>query len=140
MTRFLLDTNVISEQRKGDRANPGVRSWFDNERDSEIWISVLVVGELQRGVELIARRDAQASVSLGAWLDKIVDDYADRILDVDLAVASAWASLGVPDPIPVVDGLHAATALHHDLTLVTRNQADVASTGVRVLNPFEVAQ
>lgn len=140
MTRFLLATNVISEQRKGDRANPGVRSWFDAESSSEIWISVLVVGELQRGVELIARRDPQAALSLGGWLDKIVDDYADRILDVDLAVASTWASLGIPEPIPAVDGLLAATALHHDLTLVTRNQADVASTGVRVLNPFEVAQ
>lgn len=136
MTRFLLDTNVISEQRKGERANPGVRSWFDAERNSEIWISVLVVGELQRGVDIIARRDPQAATSLGEWLDKIVQDYADRILDVDLAVATTWATLGVPDPIPVVDGLLAATALCHDLTLVTRNQADVATTGARILNPF----
>ena len=132
---YLIDTNVISELRKGDGANAGVREWFAAD-DKELWLSVLAVGELRRGVELIARRDAAAAESIGAWLRQLTDDFVDRILPVDVAVALTWARLGIPDQIPVVDGLLAATALTHDLALVTRNESDFGSTGVEVVNPF----
>lgn len=138
MSRYLLDTNVISELRKGELANAGVRNWFatdDGKDGKELWLSVLVVGELRRGVELIARRDPTAGESIGAWLRELIDDFVDRILPVDVAVALTWATLGVPNPVPVIDGLLAATALTHDLTLVTGNERDFPS-GVQLLNPF----
>lgn len=136
MSRYLVDTNVISELRKRKQANEGVQAWFAENSSADMWLSVLVVGELRRGVELISRRDPDAAKSLGSWLRTIADDYSDRILEIDMAVALTWARLGVPDPVPVIDGLLAATALVHDLVLVTRNQADVVSTGVQILNPF----
>ena len=136
MSRYLIDTNVVSELRKGDRANEGVRDWFTTDDEKELWLSVLVVGELRRGVERIARRDAAAADSIGTWLRLLVDDYIDRILPVDIAVALTWARLGVPDPVPVIDGLLAATARNHDLVLVTRNEANFDATGVQILNPF----
>lgn len=137
MNSYLIDTNIISELRKGDRANSGVRDWFEENSSADIWLSVLVVGELQRGVELIGRRDPDAAQSLGDWVRTIVDLYADQILDVDLAVALTWAQLGVLDPVPIVDGLLAATAITHDLVLVTRNESDVEATGAQILNPFQ---
>lgn len=133
---YLLDTNVLSELRRGDRANPGVLAWWREHQSGQLWLSVLVVGELRRGVELLRRRDATAADSLDDWLVGLVDGFADRILPVDDRVAERWGRLGVPDPVPVVDGLLAATALVHDLALVTRNVADVAPTGVRFENPF----
>ena len=136
MTGFLLDTNVVSELRKRERADANVLRWLDEHAESELWLSVLVVGELRRGVELIARRDKKTASKLRDWLDATVKDYADRILPIDVEICERWALLSVPDPVPVVDGLLAATAIEHDLTLVTRNIADVARTGVPVVNPF----
>jgi len=136
VSRYLIDTNVVSELRKGERANQGVRDWFSLNSEADMWLSVLVVGELQRCVELIERRDRLAAASLREWLDAVIDDHADQLLEVNLDVALTWAKLGVPDPVPIVDGLLAATALTHDLILVTRNTSDVASTGVRVIDPF----
>lgn len=134
---YLLDTNVVSELRKGSRADPGVLEWFAGIGDSPLYLSVLVVGELRRGIELIGRRDEAAATALDHWLRQLLAQHGDRILPVDLAVAQAWARLSVPDPIPVVDGLLAATAQVHGLTLVTRNQADVARTGVPCFDPFQ---
>ena len=139
MSRFLLDTNVISELRKRDRADAHVRTWIDDHRDDEFWLSVLVVAELRRGVELIGRRDAAAASTLMIWLDSTIVGYEDRILPVTLEIGQRWALLSVPDPVPVIDGLLAATALEHDLTLVTRNVNDVMRTGVAVVNPFALA-
>lgn len=136
MSRYLIDTNVISELRKRDRADAQVRTWFDEHRDDEFWLSVLVVAELRRGLELIRRRDEAAASKLMAWLETTVSDYEDRILPVTLAIGQRWALLSVPDPVPVIDGLLAATALEHDLTLVTRNVDDVKRTGALVVNPF----
>ena len=136
MTGFLLDTNVVSELRKRERADANVLRWLDEHAESELWLSVLVVGELRRGVELIARRDKKTASKLRDWLDATVKDYADRILPIDVEICERWALLSVPDPVPVVDGLLAATAIEHDLTLVTRNIADVDRTGVPVVNPF----
>jgi toxin FitB len=136
VTGFLLDTNVVSELRKRDRANEGVLHWFGDRSHIELWLSVLVIGELRRGVESIRRRDPAAGQLIGTWLDSVTTDYADRILPVTQVVAERWGALSVPDPMPVVDGLLAATAIEHDLTLVTRNVSDVARTEVKVVNPF----
>jgi predicted nucleic acid-binding protein len=101
-----------------------------------VYTSVLVIGELGRGVELRRMRDPMAAMALEQWLRRLVESYADRILPVDQAVAERWATLGIPDRLPTADGLIAATALVHDLTLVTRNVRDMTRTGVRLLDPF----
>lgn len=134
---WLLDTNVVSELRKGPRADPGVRAWVDAAEDSQLFTSVLVLGEVRRGIESIRRRDAVAAMALAQWLARLTETFDDRILSVDAQVADRWGSLNVPDPMPTVDGLLAATALVHGLTLVTRNVRDVARAGVKTLNPFE---
>jgi predicted nucleic acid-binding protein len=133
---FLLDTNVVSELRKGGRADVGVRDWWDEHRDGELWLSVLVLGELRRGVELLRRRDTAGAEALDAWLAGLIEGFSDRVLSIDAGVAATWGSLGVPDPVPVIDGLMAATALVHELTLVTRNTTDVEATGVALMDPF----
>lgn len=137
MSGFLLDTNVVSELRKGERADGHVVRWLAAHADAEFWLSVLVVGELRRGVELIRRRDEPAAAVLGSWLDAVVDEFADRILPVTMAISHRWALVAVPDPVPVVDGLLAATAIEHGLKLATRNVAHVEPTGVTYVNPFE---
>lgn len=134
--RYLLDTNIISETRKGPAANRGVAEWLVRTTASALWTSVLVVGELRRGVESLRRRDPGAAAALDRWLSDQRATQAGRILPVDEAVCEAWGRLGVPDPVPVVDGLLAATALVHGMTLVTRNTRDVARTGVPVHDPF----
>ena len=135
---FLLDTNIVSELRKGARSNEHVRSWFESVEDSALFLSVLVAGELRQGVERLRLRDATRAAHLDRWLQRLIHDYAERLVVVDAHVAQLWGRLNVPDPIPAVDGLLAATAIVHGLTLVTRNVKDVERTGVRVLNPFEV--
>ena len=134
---FLLDTNIVSELRKGVRCNRGVAIWHRSLAADSSYLSVLVVGELRRGVELLRRRDPSSGARLDQWLDRLAADYAERLLPVDASVADCWGRLSVPDPVPAVDGLMAATALVHDLTLVTRNTADVGRTGARLLNPFD---
>ena len=136
MTGFLIDTNVISEVRKGRRADPTVRAWLADRGEDDLWTSVLVLAELRRGALLIERRDIQAATAIAAWLDRTIESFGDRVLPVTAAIAQRWARLSVPDPVPVVDGLLAATALEHGLVLATRNHADVARTGVGWVNPF----
>ncbi len=133
---FLVDTNVISELRKGRRANAKVRAWMESIDDVALHLSVLVIGELRQGVERLRRRDPVAAANLDRWLHELAQSHADRILPVDAAVADRWGRLNVPDPISAVDGLLAATALVHSLTLVTRNTRDVRRTGVRHFDPF----
>ncbi len=123
--------------RKGPRSNPHVWHWFNELSDDEIFLSALTIGELQRGVTRIGRRDRAAAEAIGGWLGGLVRSYGERILPVDLPVAREWGRLNVPDPLPVVDGLLAATAKVHHLVLATRNVRDVEGTGVDVLNPFE---
>jgi len=136
VTGFLLDTNVVSELRKGLRADANVIEWFDANQTSELWLSVIVVAELQRGVNLLERRDSSQSRLLQMWLDELVGAYDDRVLPITLDVATQWGAIGVPDPLPVVDGLIAATALEHDLIVVTRNVLDIGRSGARVVDPF----
>jgi predicted nucleic acid-binding protein len=134
---YLLDTNVISELRKGKRAERSVAEWFDGLPDQEIYLSVLTIGEIRRGVESVRRRDPDSACALDSWLSRLTEAHRDRILQVDRAIAEEWGRMDVPDPLPVVDGLLAATARIVGLTLVTRNVADVESTGVETLNPFD---
>jgi toxin FitB len=133
---YLLDTNVISELRKGERANANVRAWFDGLDDEEIYLSVLTIGEIRRGVESVRRRDPDSAAALDGWLARLDEAHGDRILPVDRAVAEEWGRTNVPDPLPVVDGLLAATAKLAGLIFVTRNVADVKSSGVELLDPF----
>lgn len=134
---WLLDSNVLAELRKGPRANPSVMAWFASTDEAELFTSVLVLGEARRGVESIRRRDRVAAQALEQWLLRLRETFADRVLPVDDIIAERWGALNVPDPVPAVDGLLAATALVHDLTLVTRNVRDVERTGVRLYDPFE---
>ena len=134
---FLLDTNVISEVRKGGRCNGRVAAWFAGVRDADLFISVIVTGEIRKGVERLRRRDPRQAEILERWLEEIVQSYADRVLPIDARVADAWGRLGAVRPVPVIDGLLAATARVHEMTLVTRNASDVDGLGVAVLNPFD---
>jgi predicted nucleic acid-binding protein len=133
---LLLDTNVLSELRKGGRADPHVRAWLTKAEDSSLFSSVLVVGEIRRGIETLRRRDAVSARALDRWLARLELAYADRLLPIDRAVAEEWGRLDAAFGLPVVDGLLAATARVHDLVLVTRNTKDVLRTGIRLLNPF----
>ncbi|MGH3430141.1 MAG: type II toxin-antitoxin system VapC family toxin [Mycobacteriales bacterium] len=132
---FLLDTNVLSELRK--RApDAGVAAWFDSVDSGQLYLSVLTVGEIRQGICRLHRRDQAQAAVFDRWLAGVVRTYSDRVVPVTAAVAQEWGRLNVPDPVPVVDGLLAATAKVHDWTLVTRNVGDVAGTGARLLNPF----
>ena len=133
---WLIDTNVLSELRKGARSDQGVRAWFEQVDDSDIYTSVLVIGEIRRGIELIRRRDPSSASTLEQWLQRLRESFDDRILSIDATIADRWGSLNVPDPVATVDGLLAATALVHNLTLVTRNTRDIKSTGAETLDPF----
>lgn len=133
---YLLDTNVFSELRKNERAAPAVTAWFGGVEETEVFLSVIVAGELRRGVELRRRHDPRTAFYLDEWLAGLINRHQSRILPVNLEVADLWGRLCLNQPLPKIDGLLAATALHHDLVLVTRNVADMARSGVRVLNPF----
>jgi toxin FitB len=137
---FLLDTNVISELRKAraGKADPNVTSWVETVPVGSLFLSVIVIQELEIGVLLAERRDPKQGSFLRIWLDEhVLPAFAERILFVDTAVARRSARLHVPDPRPVRDGLIAATALVHAMTVVTRNIADFIATGVPLLNPWD---
>ncbi len=113
-----------------------MRRWISSARIKDLYLSVLVVGEIRCGIERLKRRDPAGAEVYESWLGTVLRDYADRILPVDAEIAEEWGRMSVLDPIPVVDGLMAATAKVRGMTFVTRNTADVERTGVRVLNPF----
>ena len=137
MRGFLLDTNVVSEARKQTRANPRVVSWLAAHR-GELYLSVLVTGEIRGGIESIRRRDVGAGAVLERWLREIESDFGERILPVDGPVADRWGRMMASRRVPAIDGLLAATAIVHGLTLATRNIRDVAPTGVPCVDPFAV--
>ena len=133
---YLLDTNVLSELRKGPQANRRVREWDNHVDDEERFTSIIVIAELLKGVQALARKDAGAGAALDRWVDRVIDNFAERILPIDLQVAPVWAQLMAPRSRPPLDILIAATALAHGLTLVTRNMTDFEGTGVALLNPW----
>ena len=133
---YLIDTNVISELRKRERCNANVARWFDACPPEEMFLSVLTVGEIRRGIESIRTRDSEAAASLDGWLARVIAEHEDRVLSIDRAAADEWGRLNVPDPLPVIDGLLAATAKVRGMILVSRNTRDVERTGVTCLNPF----
>lgn len=136
---FLLDTTIISEVRK-DQGNPRVKDWFATTRSDQLYLSVLTLGEIRHAIERLRRRDREQSEVFDTWLVALERQFADRLLPITAEIADAWGRLGVPDPVPIVDGLLAATAQVNGLTLVTRNTADLERTGVRLLNPFDPAR
>lgn len=133
---YLLDTNIVSERQRL-RPDPGVMDWLRSTPGRHLYLSVLVVGELRRGVESLRLRDPARALAPLSWLNDLVASFNDRILPVTVSVAEEWGRLGVPDRLPTVDSLIAATARVHDLTVVTRNVKDFERAGVPVLNPFE---
>jgi predicted nucleic acid-binding protein len=137
---YLLDTNVVSELRKRDRANPHVRTWFETVESHDLYLSVLTVGELRRGIDLLGQRDAISAAAIKRWLRTLLEGFGDRILPVDRTVAEEWGRLTARPGIAPIDGLFAATARVHRLTLVTRNLKDVRHADVDALNPFTAAR
>jgi predicted nucleic acid-binding protein len=133
---YLVDTNVVSELRKGDRADAAVRSWFEAVANEEIFLSVLTIGEIRQGVERIRRRDPAAALALDSWVSRVVETHRDRLVPIDRLVAEEWGRINGPDPLPVVDGLLAATANVVGLTLATRNVGDFERIGVDFVDPF----
>ncbi len=134
---FLLDTNVISELRKDMNCNPKVLSWMQANLDVGYFLSVMTLGEIRNGIELLRRKDAAKADSIEQWLNQIWVDYADAILPVTQEIADRWGRLNCPNTLPTTDSLIAATAIVHDLTVVTRNVGDFTRSGVTVLNPFD---
>ena len=134
--KFLLDTNVIAEIRKRDRADANVARWVAATPATEIGTSVVVLAEIRRGIELKRRKDRRQAQALDEWYASMRQRLGDRVLPIDEPIADAWARLSVPDLLPLIDGLLAATAKVHALTLVTRNLADMSRTGVPLFNPF----
>jgi len=134
---YLLDTNVISETRK-TRADGGVVAFLSAAQAAGLFLSVLTLGELRKGVAARRRTDPLAADQIGAWVDGIETTFADRVLPIDAATARLWGEFSAQRSLPVIDSLIAATAISRGLTLVTRNTRDVESTGVPLINPWRI--
>lgn len=133
---WLLDFNVISEIRRGAKASPQVLAWYRETDESELYLSVLVVGEIRFGIEKMRLRDPASAQILDRWLRQVEVGFGDRILPVNREIADIWGRLSPLARPSTVDGLLATTAIHHDLVLVTRNIRDIARSGVDYFNPF----
>ena len=136
---FLLDTNIVSELRKGERCDLGLSTWYAAISSDELFLSTLVLGEIRRGIERARPRDSQKAAALERWLHQVEIAFSDRILGIDRAVADQWGKMSAIRTVPVIDGLLAATALVNGLTLVTRNDRDMRGLGAVILNPFQAA-
>ena len=134
---YLLDTNVVSEIRKGDNCDPSVAAWWAKVSENELYLSTLVIGEIRKGVELVRARDPGKADALEHWLENVVSRFADRILPINTDVADEWGRMSAIRPVPVIDALLAAAAKANGLTLVTRNVTDVAGLGIDTLDPFK---
>lgn len=135
---FVLDTNVVSQLRRPERADPKVVAWALSMPVVSFFLSAITVLELELGALLMERRDKAQGLVLRSWIDEqIMPRFEGRVLAIDAAVAQRCARLHVPNPRAERDALIAATALVHGMTVVTRNSADFELTGVRILNPWE---
>ena len=138
---YLIDTDVISELRKKEQANAGVIAFFEevSAANASLYLAAITLGELRRGTELIRYRgDTRQAQSLQRWLDRLVAQYGENVLSFDADTAQVWGRLRVPHPENPLDKQIAATALIHDLVLVTRNVRHFVATGVKLINPFSV--
>lgn len=138
---YLLDTNALSELRKrrSGKINPAVEAWAGTVDQAELYLSVITIMEVELGIALLERRDAQQAGVLRLWLhDKVMPAFAGRILPIDTPIALRCARLHVPDTKSERDAWIAATGLAHDLTIVTRNVADFVGTGVTLLDPWTI--
>lgn len=135
--KYLLDTNIISEIRKKEKANPNVMAWAVATDREATCTSVIVIAEIRKGIELLRRYDQKQADMFDRWYARIRADLAERVLPISERVAEAWAIMNVPNPLPLMDGLLAATAKVHGLTIVTRNVSHFERAGVAVFNPFE---
>ena len=138
MVKYLLDTNIISEIRKGPRCHPNVAAWYSNIEEESLYLNVLVLGEIRKGIEGLRDRDAGKANELDLWLEQLQTSFQSQILPVDTAISQEWGRLSSLHTVPVIDGLLAATATAHRLVLVTRNTRDFADLGIQLLNPFEI--
>jgi predicted nucleic acid-binding protein len=136
---WLLDTNVISEIRKGPSCDPNVALWYDTVAAHDLHLSVLVLGEVRKGVERLRPREPARAQALQRWLEDVAAAFAIRILPIGREVAECWGVMATIRTFPVIDGLLAATAKVHGLVLVTRNARDVAGLGAEVLDPFAMS-
>ncbi len=132
---FLLDTDVLSALRRRER-NPEAVRWMTSRRTADLYLSVVTVGEIERGITQQQRRDPPFAHELAGWLDRVLAWYGDRILPIDIATARRWGQLSATLGHDGADLLIAATALEHGLTVVTRNVRHFEPTGVSALNPF----
>ncbi|MEO8668450.1 MAG: type II toxin-antitoxin system VapC family toxin [Bauldia sp.] len=135
----MLDTNVVSEIRKGERCDLNVRSWYRSVDDTDLYLSVIVLGEIRYGIERVRGREPDRARLFEKWLGELRRYYADRIVPIDERVADAWGRGRVGRTVPTIDALLVATARAHDFVLASRNIADLAET-VRIVNPFEPPQ
>ncbi len=134
---YLIDTNVISEVRKGAQCNSHVAAWYASINDAELYLSVLVLGEIRKGIERARPKLPAQAKALQDWLSAVTQAFGDRILPIDQAIADEWGRMSAKRPVSTIDALLAATAKVNGMTLVTRNVADVADLGANILNPFE---
>ncbi len=135
--KYLVDTNVISEIRKGTRAHQQVLNWWNSIHRSQVFLSVLTVGEIHRGIVGIRRKDLHQAHHLEAWLDALIQVFGNRLIPIDQRAALVWAEICIGRTLPMIDSLMAATAISMNLTFVTRNTKDIRGCGVRYVNPFE---
>ena len=134
---FLLDTNILSELRKGKRCNSNVASWAAKESDQAHYISVLSLGEIRKGIEFLRKKSPADCISFEIWLQKIQSDYSNCTIAITSEIAGRWGELSALRPRPVIDSLLAATAIEHGLTLATRNTKDFEGLQISIVNPFE---
>lgn len=137
MSRYLLDTNVLSEIRKGSRADTNVMRWWNQVEDADLFISVLCLGEIRFGIELKRKKDSKQSEILERWLETTRLQFGERVLPVTHEVADRWGRMSLQERLPDTDGMIAATAMAHGLTVVTRNEKDFVRAGVQVVNPWD---
>ena len=137
--RFLLDTVVLSELRKAERCAASVAAWYRSVPESEIFLSVIVLGEIRAGIEALRPRDPVTAGHLTVWLGSIRHDHARRILPITDQIADRWGRISPLQRLGTADGLIAATALRHGLTVATRNVQDFDRSGATIFNPWEYA-
>jgi predicted nucleic acid-binding protein len=134
---FLLDTNILSELRKGARCDPNVSNWAAKESGQAHYISVLSLGEIRKGIELLRKKSLADCMPFEIWLQKLQSDYANCTIAITAEIAERWGELSALRPLPVIDSLLAATALEHGLTLATRYTKDFDGLGITIVNPFQ---